>query len=161
VRGPRAQIKVLESQLHEMLRASTGGEARELALRKELAELHVEHRELSKRHHALAAQRQEGSEQRRTALDEAEAAKVKLRLAEMELEQQRQQRASADEQKAFLVRENAEHETAIGALPEASSCGRRERLSLAWQASSSRRPSPSRPRMRGSSMRRTATSCGR
>lgn len=54
--------------------------------------------------------------QRREALGEAEAAAVRLREEEMKLERELQARRQADEQAAFLVRENAKLKTALAEL---------------------------------------------
>lgn len=112
----RSQVKLLEVKIDELSAEVQRARVREQELRKELLEAQQTSQAFESKAAAQAATARHTAAQRREALGEAEAAAVRLREEEMKLERELQARRQADEQAAFLVRENAKLKTALAEL---------------------------------------------
>lgn len=109
-------MKLLEVKVEELSGEVERARGREQDLRKELLEAQQASQAFETKAAAHAAFARDTATQRRDAVREAEAAAVRLREEQMKLERELQARRQADEQAAFLVRENAKLKTALAEL---------------------------------------------
>jgi len=114
--GYDTRVKLLEVKIDELSAEVQRARVREQELRKELLEAQQTSQAFESKAAAQAATARHTAAQRREALGEAEAAAVRLREEEMKQERELQARRQADEQAAFLVRENAKLKTALAEL---------------------------------------------